>query len=189
VLIFFSGQRTCFAQLDPWERVKLIEPGKRVSVALHSGKSIKGKMQEWSSEGLTVLQGKGRMERVLKSDVAKIELVAGMSRGRRAAWAGLIGGIAGGLLVVGSCASTGECDSSSMPAGVTAGIFSFGGVAAGIAALIPQHKEVIYTANRAVSGGGSSIGRLNSREVQSLQNRPENRSKQARDHALTTSER
>jgi len=40
--------QVCFAQVDPWERVKLIEPGKKVSVKLLSGRTVNGRMEAWS---------------------------------------------------------------------------------------------------------------------------------------------
>jgi hypothetical protein len=99
--------QTCFAQVDPWERVKLVEPGKKLSVKLHSGRSVNGKMETWSTDGVAVRQGKDRVVQVKKSDVAQVAMVMGMSRGRKAAWAGgITGGTVGGI-VGGVCAAYG----------------------------------------------------------------------------------
>ncbi len=77
--------QTCLAQVDPWERVKLVESGKRLAVKLHSGRSVNGKMETWSADGVAVRQGKDRVVQVKKSDVAQVAMVMGMSRGRKAA--------------------------------------------------------------------------------------------------------
>jgi hypothetical protein len=136
---------TCFAQSDAWERVRLIEPGKRVKVVRLDGKSLSGKMQAWSSEEIVILQGKGKVVQVARTDVATVALQAGMSRARKAGWAALIGAGLGFAVFGGACAGSGECDAP--PAGVGAsGAIFVGGFAAGVAALIPPHKELIYTA-------------------------------------------
>lgn len=133
------------AQVDPWERIRLIEPGKNVSVKLNSGKTVKGKMEAWNSDGLSVKQGKNKSVPMAKSDVARVALVTGMSRGRKAAYAGLIaGGITGGITGA-ACASDGCFVHPGGAIVAIVGVF-WGGVSAGIAALFPQHNEVIYTA-------------------------------------------
>jgi len=43
--------QVCFAQVDAWERVKLIEPGKKVSIKLLSGQTVNGRMETWSADG------------------------------------------------------------------------------------------------------------------------------------------
>src|SRR5574341_1202922 len=75
LLVTLLYHQTSPAQVDPWERVKLIE------------------------------QGKNKVVPVAKSDVARVAMVTGMSRGRKATYAGLIaGGITGGLMGA-ACAS------------------------------------------------------------------------------------
>jgi hypothetical protein len=136
--------QVCLAQVDPWERVKLIEQGKKVQVKLHSGKNVNGKMEAWSTEGLSIRQGKDRAVPVAKSDVAQVAMVSGLSRGRKAGYAFLItGGTIAGLTYA-ACSSSGcEEPYAAFAALGLAGFF--GAIAAGIAALFPQHKEVIYT--------------------------------------------
>ncbi len=136
--------QTCLAQIDPWERVKLIEDGKKVSVKLLSGKTLNARMEGWSTDGLSVRQGKDKVVPVAKADVAEVAMVSGMSRGRKALWAGgIVGGGLGGVAAA-ACASA-HCDVP--PAALfAAGALVYGGIAAGIAALFPQHKEVIYAA-------------------------------------------
>lgn len=134
-----------YGQSDAWERVKLIEPGRKISVSLNTGKSINGKMQAWSTEGVTVLQGRDKVVQVPRADVAKVAMTAGMSRKSRAGYAALIGGGVGAGLFTGLCAGDSDCDIAPASIGLVAGMF-IGGIAAGIAALIPQHKEVIYRA-------------------------------------------
>jgi hypothetical protein len=140
---------TCFGQMDTWERVKLIETGKKVSVALQGGKSVSGKMREWSPESITLLQGRDKVVQVARSEVKTVAFSAGMSRGRRALWAGSIGGAAGAAIGAAACVSTSsDCDVP--PAAIAAGgALWIGGIAAGIAALIPQHKETVYIATPA----------------------------------------
>ena len=137
-------QPASLAQVDPWERIKLIEPGKKVSVKLHSGRAVNGRMESWSADGLSVRKGKDHVAAVAKSDVAQVAMVTGMSRKRKALYAGLItGGILGGL--AGAACASGGCEVD--PAFVVPVVAGFwAGVAAGIAALFPQPKEVIYTA-------------------------------------------
>ena len=140
--------QTSVAQVDPWERVQLVEPGKKVNVKLDSGKSVNGKMEAWSTDGLTVRHGNDRVIQVTKSDVAEVALVMGMSRGRKATWAGGITCVAVGGLAVAACTS-GGCDSSSGSGVAIAGAAVFwGAVAAGIAALFAPHKEVVYRTQR-----------------------------------------
>ena len=147
LLVGLLYHQPSLAQVDPWERIKLIEQGKRVNVTLHSGKTVKGRMESWTADGLSVRQGKDKVVPVAKSEVARVAMVTGMSRGRKASYAGLItGGILGGLWG-GLCAAEG-CDVSGAAAVVAVAGF-FGGIAAGIAALFPPHNEVIYTAQAA----------------------------------------
>jgi hypothetical protein len=150
MLVALVYQQTCLAQVDPWERVKLIEEGRKVQVKLLSGKTLNGKMEAWSTDGLSIRQGKDkRVVPVAKSDVTQVAFVTGMSRGRKAAYAGVItGGVLGGLTLL-ACAKS-DCDIP--PAAVPVILGFYGGIAAGIAALFPQHKEVIYAA----PAGGAS---------------------------------
>jgi hypothetical protein len=142
------------AQVDPWERVKLIEPGKSVHVKLHTGRTVKGRMESWNAEGLSLRQGKDKVVNLTKSDVAAVAMPTGMSRGRKAAYGALVGGGVGAGLMGGVCAAGADCDvhPGAMAAG---GAIWFGGITAGIAALFPQHKEVIYLAGSAKSSGPS----------------------------------
>ena len=147
-------QQTCLAQIDPWERIKLIDQGKQVNVKLHSGKTVKGRMESWDADGIGVRQGKDKVVPVAKSDVAQVAMVGGLSRGRKAAYAFLIaGGITGGLM--GAACSASDCDVS-VAAMAASSAVCVGGIAAGIAALFPQHKEVIYQAQSARSARGAS---------------------------------
>jgi hypothetical protein len=146
ILAGMLSWQTCFAQVDPWERVKLVEPGKKLSVKLHSGKSVNGKMETWSADGVAVRQGKDRVVQVAKSDVAQVEMVSGLSRGRKALIAFLVAGGTGVTAMAIDCAGhrSGEVCGKG---GDGVAVFALtGGFAALIASLFPQHKEVIYTA-------------------------------------------
>ena len=150
--VFLAWALVCqpgFSQTDPWERVKLIENGKSVSVKLASGKTVRGKMDEWRPDGLVVRQEADKTVTVARADAAKVYLAAGMSRGRRATWAFGIGAAAmAGLIGVAVASDSGgrrESTGAIIAETIVLGLF-VGGVAAGIAALIPQHKELIFSA-------------------------------------------
>ena len=144
-LIPFLCANLGFAQSDPWDRVKLIDKGKNVAVKLASGKSLNGKMEQWSPDSI-VLRSGGQTVEVAKGDARRVYLKSGMTRGRRAAWAAGIGAGAGAALY-GAIAASDSFDADIAPAALVAGGAAFiGGIAAGIAALIPQHQELIYTA-------------------------------------------
>ena len=149
--VFLAWALMCqfgFSQTDPWERVKLIENGKAVSVRLASGKTVRGKMDEWRPDGLVVRQGADETVTVARADAAKVYLAAGMSRERRAAVAFGIGTAAmAGLLGVAAASDSGGHDSyGEVIAFILVFAPLFGGIAAGIAALVPQHKELIFSA-------------------------------------------
>lgn len=148
--VFLAWALVCqpgLSQTDPWERVKLIENGKAVSVKLASGKTVRGKMDEWRPDGLVVRRGADKTVTVARADAAKVYLAAGMSRGRRAAVVFGIGtAAAAGLFGVAVASDSGGHDSYGEAIAFIL-VFAplFGGIAAGIAALIPQHKELIFS--------------------------------------------
>jgi hypothetical protein len=152
-LVQLLGWQMCFGQVDPWKRITLIKQGRNVAVKLQSGKTLNGKMEGWNPEGLTVRQGKDKVVPVVKSDVAQVAIVSGLSRRSMAASGGLIAGGIGGGLSGAACASLG-CGALSVWVGALA-FAVVGGIAAGIAALFPPHKEVMYTA--AASAPGDSV--------------------------------
>ncbi len=129
--------------LDPWERVRLIEPGRRVQVVRTDGKSFEGAMKSWTADGLSVEQRGNKVRDVPKAEVARVAMVGGMSRAKRAGYGAAIGGAIGFAVYAALCAGAGGCDFSPALVGAAGGVF-IGGVAAGIAALFPRHKEVIY---------------------------------------------
>jgi hypothetical protein len=105
-------QQTCLGQTGPWERLQLIESGKAVHVKLRSGRTVKGKIESWTSDGLSLRQGKDKVVSLERSDVRQVAMQAGMSRARRATWAGLIGGAAGDGLGGAICAGDKGCDAN-----------------------------------------------------------------------------
>lgn len=129
---------------DLWERVKLVEPGKRVRVELRAGKPVSGTFEQWTPEALQVRDGAGKLVRIEKADVDRLSMVTGMGRGRKAVWAAaatgaILGGLGAAVCVKEGC-SSGE-------AGFVAGAVGFyAAVAAGVAALFPPHREAIYEA-------------------------------------------
>jgi hypothetical protein len=111
-----------------------------VNVKLHSGQTVNGRMESWNAEGLGVRQGRDKVVAVAKSDVAQVAMVGGLTRQRKAAYAGLIaGGITAGLMVA-ACASGGGCDVNLAAAAAGGGVW-VGGIAAGIAALFPSTRK------------------------------------------------
>ena len=141
----------CLAQVDPWERVRLIESGMKVQVKLISGKTVNAKMDTWSADGLSVLQGKQASVGIPKSEIAQVWMATGISRKRKAAYAGLITGGAIGGLIGGACAASDYgCYETGAVAVFSAGFL--GGIAAGIAALFPQSKALIYSTAPAPRG-------------------------------------
>jgi hypothetical protein len=138
----------CLAQVDTWEFLKTVQPGRNVRVKLKSNKALKGRMDAWRPEGMSLRQGGGKVVSLDKSEISEVALLIGKSRARRAAYAGLITAIGLGTLT-GLAYSSADCCELA-PAAVGAAFGAFGGmVAAGIAALFPQHHEVIYSARPA----------------------------------------
>lgn len=134
----------CLAQVDPWERINVIAEDKKVAVKILSGKTVNGKMVAWTPDSLTVTQRNDKTVQLAKSDVTQVLLVTGKSRGEKAGWAFLIGGGVGGAVLAAAMRSEGSAAGFFL-----AGLLWFGGVAAGIAALFPAHKELIYSATPA----------------------------------------
>ena len=135
----------CLAQADPWEHVRIIQPGRNVYVKLHTNKSLKGKMDAWRSDGLTILRDGSHVVSIQKSDVAQVALLIGKSRRRKALYAGLIAGAAVGTLTGIAYKSSDCCEVPTAAVVAGSGAF-YGGLAAGIAALFAQHHEVVYSA-------------------------------------------
>lgn len=130
----------CLAQAAPWERIDGIADGKKVAVKILSGKTVNGKLIAWTPDSLTVTQRNDKTVQLAKSDVTQVLLVTGRSRGEKAGWAFLLGGGVGGAVLAAAMRSEGGAAGFFL-----AGLLWFGGVAAGIAALFPAHKELIYT--------------------------------------------
>ena len=150
VLVCMLLSPRCAAQGDSWELIKVIAPGRSVQVKLHSAKAIKGKMGAWRADGISITQSK-KVISMDKDDVAEIALLIGRSRGRKAMLAGVItGGAVAGIVGASYGINADDCcfdPSAGVLVPLAAGFW--GGVAAGIAALFPQHQEVIYSAARA----------------------------------------
>ena len=164
ILVGVLAQQACLAQADAWDRVQLIQPGKKVSVQLGSGKTVSGTMEAWGASDLTVRHHKDQIIVLARSDVKKVALVSGMSRGRKATYTGLVaaGGFRGalGALEGAACTRPQSCCGSSACTGpeMVAVAAFWSGVAAGIAALFPQHKEVVYQALSGQPSGNPNAG-------------------------------
>jgi hypothetical protein len=143
LLLMLPSWHLCLCQIDPWEQTKLIPEGRSIYVQLASGKTVSGKMGTWNEDGLMLSQPGDHTVHVAKADVTQISVGVGKSRGQKAKWAFLIGGTAGGSLMGLTAASVDGTYAG--VGGGTGGFFLFGGISAAIAALVPQHKEVIYS--------------------------------------------
>lgn len=144
VLMCLVCSSTCLGQSDSWAQVRIIQPGRNVYVRLQTGKAIKGRMDAWHPDGLS-LRGHGKVVSIDRSEIAQVALLIGKSRARKALYAGLIAGSAGATLMGLAYQSYGCCGPSTAAVAAGAGAFT-GGVAAGIASLFPRHHEVIYSA-------------------------------------------
>jgi hypothetical protein len=158
LLVALPYHQNCLAPVDPWQRVKTIEHRKSVQVKLRSGKTVKGKMESWSAEGISVRRDNDRVITLAKSDVARVAMLTGMSRNKKGAYGMLIGGVAGGVVMGKACASMSDCDVSPSGMGI-GGALLFGSIGCVIGALLPEHKEIIYTAESAPLRGGASDSR------------------------------
>ncbi len=142
VLILATAQGR--AQSGRWEQVKLVEPGKRVRVELRSGRPVNGTLEEWTPETVRVRRGGGGIAHIARAEVDRLSMVIGMSRRRKAAWAAAAtAGIVGGL---GTAVCVKEGGSGSEAGFVAAAVGFYSAVAAGVAALFPPHREVVYEA-------------------------------------------
>lgn len=155
LLVVLLCQQTCLAQVDPWERIKLIEAEKKVQVKLRSGETVKGKMGTWSADGLTVLRGKNKSVPAAKADVAQVAMVRGISRARRALYGSGALAAGSGIAVAWGCRCCTPCSTQgNARAAATVGLM---GVTAGVVllvwALFPQHKVVIYRAQQPAGEG------------------------------------
>jgi hypothetical protein len=143
LLACLVAAQTALAQTDPWDRVQTIERGRTIEVKLCAPSSFRGKMEAWRPDGLTVVRG-SKVYSYEKSEIAQVALVIGKSRAKKALIAGLVtGGAVAGVL--GAVAAKEDC-CYDVPAGAIVGVTAvvWGGAAAGIAALFPPHREVIY---------------------------------------------
>ena len=147
--------QVCFAQVDPWERVKLIEQGKNVHVKLHWGETVKGALDGWSREGLTIQRSRlgtpTGVVRIARSDITEVSQ-RGMSRAEKAMIAlAATGGIFAVYLYMQTQKEYKTENERTFRKALIV-IPVVGGIIAGIAALFPQHKEVIYTAAASAPG-------------------------------------
>lgn len=153
-------QLTAFAQTDAWARVQLVQPGKKIYVRMVTGSAVTGIMAGWSENAVTVRRGKDKVVVIQKSNVAQVAMVSGMSRGRKALITGLITAGAVGGLVAAACRSQNCCGSSTGTTcsnGQLAGsVLVWALIGSGVAALFPQHHEVIFRAAPAAAKAGST---------------------------------
>jgi hypothetical protein len=130
-----------------WDNLRNLQAGRKVEVRQTSGKKISGRFESASDVAITVQVGR-ETRSIPREQVASLSLVIGKSRGTKAA---IAGGVTGGVLatMVGiSCAANNGCEDGMEY--VIIGIPMYSGVAAGIAALFPPHREVVYSAQPGV---------------------------------------
>ena len=132
--------QTSTAQLDPWLHVQLTPAGRKVEVHDRAGKRISGTLESCTADSLRVRNRKGIIA-LEKSEVARVSLVTGRSRGRKAliasgVTAAVLGAMVGLSCVNGCPEETGY---------VALGIVPWTGIVGGIAALFPPHRDEIYS--------------------------------------------
>jgi hypothetical protein len=116
-------------------------------IVLASGEKMSGKLESSTADGLTLFQGKHKTVSVEKERVAQVYRMTGFSPGRRARWAFGIGLAAGVLLHSGI---SGPMGFKSQGKGETNAEFFgpglvIGGGAAGLCAVIPQRRTLLYS--------------------------------------------
>lgn len=144
VLIGLGVASLCPAQhSDPWDRLQTIQPSAKVEVRNLAGKRVSGSFEQATANSIRVRTGQGIVN-TTKADVASVSLVMGRSRGKKALIGFAVGAaVMGGLFAIG-CAR--DCDSEEVPYAALAIPF-VGGITAGVAALFPQHRLVLYEAS------------------------------------------
>lgn len=134
IALLFSPAPTLFAQTSDWAVVNQLLSGQKVKVEIADGKSHVGNVQSVTPEMIVI----GKNQSIQKQDVRQIMLWSPGHHGRNA----LIGlgiGAGFGLAAGASCSekntivSKGQCMAVGAP--------FFGGVGAGIGALLPSHGK------------------------------------------------
>lgn len=129
-----SLSQMCFAQTSDWAIVNQLVSSQKVKVQTTDGKSHVGKVQSVTDDSIVV----GKNQSIQKQDVQQVLLWSPGHHGRNAL-IGLGVGAGVGLALGASCSeknsfvSRGQCMAVGAP--------FFGGVGAGIGALLPSHGK------------------------------------------------
>lgn len=87
--------------IDDWlalERIDEIDPGKRIEVLLLNGVSLRGRLEELTDQGFTLLLERKEKREFTRSEVAAFRRASGMSTGQKATI--IIAAVGAGLLVM-----------------------------------------------------------------------------------------
>lgn len=140
VFVTLLFAQAAMAQSDPWQRVQLAQAGRKVEVRNRAGHRMSGTLESWSPGSISLRNRKG-VTTFDRNDVASVAMLVGWSRGKKAAVAFGVTAAVVGALVGAGCAK--GCDDGVQY--VLPAIPGLGGAAAGVAALFPQQREVLYS--------------------------------------------
>lgn len=135
IAVFVALSQLSFAQTNDWATVKLLLPSQKVKVVTADGKSYAGSIQSVADDSIRI----GKNQLIQKQDVRQILLRTPGHRGRNALIGAGIGAAVGlGLGAAAGCEKNDWCFVSRGEA-IAVGMPFFGGVGAGVGALLPSH--------------------------------------------------
>lgn len=147
---------TCVAQPDAWERLRSIEPGKKISVRLASGGTVEGKLKAWSTSELTLQQGNGQAMTLSKPDVARVVKFVGMARWQKAIIGSTALGTSAAAQAAWGCKCCTDCKTQGNAHSVAVAVGIIAGLGLLVWALFPQRVEEVYAAPRGVAVEGAT---------------------------------
>ena len=133
-----------------WDNLKTLREGEKIQVVDQKLKSLKGTFVSFSDEAVTLQVGKDTVA-VQRADVFRVSSQKGMGRGKHALVGLAIGAGAGLALGMASCAyvtDQNKCKASDLAGLGAAEAALFGGIGAGVGALVPASHPTIYRAER-----------------------------------------
>lgn len=126
-----------------WEDLKQLEVGHKIKIVDMSLKAWEGRLVSVSDESITVRPKDGEVT-VERANVLRVTDLKRSSHARNAAIGFVIGAVLG---------ATRDTEGNAYKAVLAA---SFGGIGAGVAALVPSHPA-LYRAGRGVGDGGATL--------------------------------
>lgn len=131
VAVCLSLSQAFFAQSSDWAVVSQVAPGQKVKVDTAQGKSYSGTVQSVTDDGIQV----GKSDLIPRSDVRRVQLWSPGHHGRNA----LIGLGVGAGFGIAAGVSCGRASIINRGQCIAVGTPFFGGIGAGIGALLPSH--------------------------------------------------